>query len=284
MKIKSWKFVIIIAAICTISSAFYITKTLKDVAAIKRDIVKSLLIDCYYTAETYDSKYYPDTTIIFRTFQEENQKCVLTRQSLYGIPAAYTFATAVDPLNSHYSNDFNNSFTGIFGKPIHSSPVLMYDKDDEGKPYKFIQYSPTGVLTAFNKLYIKPTDDFEGYAMKKLYNIACKEYVRDFTKLMAYLMNQKALFTQLGNDYLIKAKTVPQFHPYDVCGGYLEKLFPTEKSKTQFAAFEPSISTATIGSLMRRQCDRTLPIVLSCLKKVLQDYDTEALTLINGKF
>lgn len=284
MKIKSWQLAMIIAALCTICSAFYISKSLKEVAAIKKDLIRSLIVDCYYTPESYDRQYFPDTTIVFRSFQDVNQKCVLTRQQLYGIPAAYIFASAVDPTNSHYSNDFNNSFSGIFGKPIHSSPVLMYDKDDDGKPYKFIQYSPTGVLTAFNRLYIKPSDDFEGYAMKKLYNLACKDYVRDFTKLMAYLMNQKALFTQLGNDYLMKAKTKPQFHPADVCGGYLDKLFPTENSKTQFAAFESSISTATIGSLMRRQCDRTLPIVLSCLKKVLQDYDPEALTLINGKF
>jgi hypothetical protein len=270
---------IAIAAVCVVAfSAFTVNTIIKDV---RKKIFTTYLMDEYYKPDRYDSKIHPDTTITFGPSIDKQGKTVLTK-GLYGLPNAWQYANALDDKNNYDSPEFNKNFTNAFGASLHGKTITMANEYD-GKKEQFVGFSGNGLLAAFNKLYIKPTDDFEGYKMKTIYKFACKDYVRDLTKLMAHLMTKKTLFTQLSNDYLNKAKTTKDFHPQIVLDGYINKLLPG-KEREKFKDFEETVSTNTIGALMRRQMDGSLPTLLNCLKTVLKDYDPEALKFINGTF
>ncbi len=269
-------------------SAFKINQKVKEVSEIKKTLLSSFFKDENYDSQNYNVESYPDTNIVFTPKAESNKKSILSK-TFYGIPAPYTFAEAVDPINGYFSKEFNETFTQTFGKPILGKTITMasfyVDEDTKKKVFsEFTFYDKNGVQAAFDKLYVKPTEDFEGYSMKKLYDLTAKEYMRDFTKLMVYLMNKKPLFIKISADYLAKAKADKNFKPRNVCPGYMKQLFPKELDAKQFTAFQGEIYESTLGSLIRRQCDGTMPVLLNCLKTVLKDYDPEALKLIKGKF
>ncbi len=160
----------------------------------------------------------------------------------------------------------------------------MAQKDDKGKPKIFFFYSVEGVNALFTKLYTKPSNKFESITYQTIYNISLKAYMRDFTKFLAHILGQKATWTMVGNQYLKNAKIKKDFNPYAEMDFAYNKLFTTEASIKKFTNFTAEVSYYDLGTLLRRQCDGTLPTLLNCLKTVLKDYDPEALKLIKGTF
>lgn len=286
---------IIVLATCSLImfSAFKIATAVKDVKEIRNEILGKIFKEEYYQSEYYTAAKFPDTTITFKPTQvregEEFYKCVLTKNNLYGIPYIYSIAKAVDPENSYGTSEYNETFKATFGANILAKRLKMaayyQDEDTKRKVYDtFTLYAKDGVQKAFDKLYVKPTADFEGYSMQKLYKLAAKDYVRDFSKLLVYLLStKKAVFEQAGKTYLLKATTDKDFYHRNVTGPAFKKLFPTEASKMQYPAFSEEINSGVIGSLLRRQCDGTLPTLVNCIKTVLKDYDPEGLKIFAGK-
>lgn len=271
------------------TAAFKIAEGVRDVNEIKKQLVASLIADDYYDSSRYDPASYPDTTISFKVdAKNPDKKSVLMKGGLYGIPSTYVFLNLVDQDNAYDYTAFNKSCVNTFGVPYYGTPVKMasFYTDDNGKKVysNFTYYHKTGVEAIFKKLYIKPTDDFEGYSAKKLYDLVAKDYTRDFAKLLVYLLNtKKAVFTQVSADYLAKAKTDKNFHPNKVLPGYMKKLFPTEASSKAYPAFASYIYENYLGSLIRRQCDGTMPAIVNAVKTILKDYDPEGYKMINGK-
>lgn len=273
--------------------AFKINQKIKNIDEIRNEILSSILKEEYYESELYSVKKYPDTTIIFKPTKvkqgDEFFKCMLTKNNLNGIPYIYPWTRAIDNENVNGSNEFNETFKATFGANITGKKVRMaahyVDENTKKKVYDtFAFYAKEGVQKAFDKLYVKPTANFEGYSMKKLYDLAVKDYLRDFSKLLVYLLNtKKDVFEQASKTYLLKATTDKDFYHGDITEPALKRLFPTEASKLKYPAFSEEINSSIIGSLLRRQCEGTLPTLVNCIKTVLKDYDPEGLKIFAGK-
>jgi hypothetical protein len=290
MKISTKKLLLLAAVGSVVMlSAFKINQKVKQVSEIRNEILDNLLVQRQYSSEDYNAETYPDTTITFNAKEGAEFKAVLTKGNFYSIPYIYPIAKTIDAENSFGTKEYNETFKATFGANILGKNVKMaafYVNDETKKKVydEFTFYAKDGIQKAFDKLYVKPTADFEGYSMKKLYDLAAKDYVRDFSKLLVYLMvTKKAAFEQAGKTYLLKATTDKNFYHRDVCVAASKKLFPTEDSKKQFKAFQDEIYEGTIGSLLRRQCDGTLPTLVNCIKTVLKDYDPEGLKIFSGK-
>jgi hypothetical protein len=280
------KQLIIISVLFVTATAFTLIKPINSTNNIRTSILHSYLVTAY-NSSYYDPKYYPDTSLVFSepfTGEKDPQnKLVLRLMNASGFPSVYGFSGSVS-LDMYYQNDgFNKLFIKQFGKSLFGKHVPM-SKDENGYASTFFFYSPIGIKAAFDKLYVKPNNKLEVATYQTIYNLTAKEYMRDFTKFLAHIMSQKSTLNVLGARYLKNAKANKGFRPNIEANYALEKLFPTDASRQQFPAFTNEIVADDLSTLLRRQCDGTLPTLLNCLKTVLKDYDSEALKLIKGTF
>ncbi len=283
---KMKKKLTIISLIFISATAFTLIKPLNGVDDTRKRIVHSYMISDYNNS-FYDPIFYPDTAVLFSNpddgKKDPNNKLSLRSLHQSGFPSAYGMASAITYDYYYHQKEFDKIFVQKFGKSLFGKHVPMA-KNDNGERPEFFFYSADGLQTAFNKLYVKPTNKFEEIAYQKMYNLTAKAYMRDFTKFLAYIMSQKPTFIAAGNRYLKNAKTSKDFNPYEEMETSFKKLFSTEASTKQFPNFSNEVSFYDLGTLLRRQCDGTLPTLLNCLKTVLKDYDPEALKLIKGTF
>jgi hypothetical protein len=101
-------------------------------------------------------------------------------------------------------------------------------KDENGYVPEFFFYSAEGIQAAFNQLYVKPNNKFEQATYQTIYNLSLKEYMRDFTKYLAYIMGKKQTWVAVGNHYLANAKTVKDFNVWTELE-YAHKSFSQRK-------------------------------------------------------
>ncbi len=282
MKLPSKKFIVIALGCIVVLGAFKTVRYFKTLVDVRKSLFTTFLVDETYTSENYNSSKYPDTTIVFKTTQE--YKTVLMSPKGTAFPSAYQLRASVYNSDDYEELEFESNCMQLFGKQLKAKSVPMAYTYEDGTKKEFTFYSAPGLQAAFDKVYVKPTESFEGYSIRKLYNLTMKEYMHDFTKFMVAVMNNKPAFVKASSDYLLKAKTDKNFDVYLASARALNMVFPTDRSRQQFPNFEDHISSSTMGSLVRRQCDGTLPTMLKCLKTVLTDYDPEALKLINGQF
>lgn len=272
-----------------VSTAFIVVKPLEDTETILYKTVQASLVQEFY-ADYYEAKYYPDTTLLFQNpspnsnEKNKNKKFVVKSLVNSGIPNTNNFEYAFAPETYVHSKEFNEKFIQHFGKGLHGKHIVMAAKDYENKPDIFFFYSAEGIKAAFNKLYPKPNNTFEKVTYQQLYNLTAKAYTRDLTRFFAYLMGKKTIWLEVSNHFLNNAKTNKKFSVHEEEEYAFKKLFPTEASRKQFPNLSEELGAYELGTLLRRQCDGTLPVILSCLKTVLKDYDPEALKLVNGKF
>ncbi len=268
------------------TTAFTVIKTLDTINDTRKKILHGYLI-LQYDRDSEEALNYPDTSILFNNpndgMKDANNKFTLKSLNQSGLLWARNLGSAISSDFYHHNDEFDKIFIQQFGKSIFRKPVSMAQNKDGIKP-EFIFYSTEGIQAAFNKLYVKPTNKFEEYSYQKIYNLTAKAYLRDFTKFLAYIMSKKSIFIAASNRYLKNAKTSKDFYPWHEMYNSYNELFTTEASKKQFPNFTKEVSNSDLGTLLRRQCDGTLPTLLSCLKTVLKDYDPEALKLIKGTF
>jgi len=276
---------IIISAVFIVATAFTLAKPLNNLPQTRNKIVENYLLN-QLNPEYYSPETYPDTTLKFKTldFDKEYPTYNVVKSFKYnGFPSIYGIADAITPDNYYHNDEFNKVFIQQFKKSLFGKHVKMV-KDENGYVPEFFFYSAEGIQAAFNQLYVKPNNKFEQATYQTIYNLSLKEYMRDFTKYLAYIMGKKQTWVAVGNHYLANAKTVKDFNVWTELEYAHKKLFPTETSIKMFPNFSTEISYYDLGTLLRRQCDGTLPTLLNCLKIVLKDYDPEALKLIKGTF
>jgi hypothetical protein len=278
---------IIISVLFITATAFTLLKPIDHYDEMRKNVVQQLFVS-ELNMEYYDISGYPDTTLVFTKPQNQVQyySGKYTLKSLNGIGATGTIwaiSQAVPSDVRYVYSSYNDVFKEKFGVAIHGKSVKMANKYD-GIHEEFLFYNPKGMKVAFDKLYLKPTNSFEKYSYQKIYNLAAKAYVRDLTKYFAYIMSKKTAFVQASTQYLTSAKTNKNFNTYKESEIAFKKIFPTEASRKQFPNMIEEVDYYDFGSIIRRQCDGTLPTILACLKTVLKDYDPEALKLIKGTF
>jgi hypothetical protein len=227
---------------------------------------------------------YADTTVAFLLKVEYSEDMI----KMYAAPKcgwsptfiAYSFYEGLDTAYSNYSPEVVARFKTLFGQDIIKSKIKMAAKDWEGNQMLWPQYSALGINAAFAKLYQKPTGTFQGIGLQKLYNTAMKDYVRDMTNVIMKVMANKPTFEALAKQYMLKATTDPEFDGLSFGGEATTKLgadFSQECLNDYYAQ-------RVVGTMLRRQCDGSLPGLLLNLKTVLKDYDPEYFTKVGTKF
>lgn len=228
--------------------------------------------------EYYYANYYPDTNIVFKNpkpNEETSNKFTIKTGHISSTFSDFTYSVnAEQPVETKI---FDADFKKIFGTALHGNHVKMAKKDYDEKPSIFFFYSPAGLKTAFDKMYVKPGSGFQGYALQKLYNISYRKDVKETIRSLNKLLKNRAVFNQQSSIYLTKAKTDKKFNNNDIEVATYKKLVPTWKMEEGDETKYDSNSKNMLGSLMRRQCDGTLQTLIDSFKLFLKDYDPEAL-------
>ena len=240
------------------------------------EIRNQFLVNSFVTElnrEYYDVNSYPDTNIVFKNPEPENLST-----NKFTIKANYVGSTFADFANSINKGEwvqskiFDADFKKLFGTSIQGNHVKMASTSSV-----FFFYSASGLKTAFDKMYVKPSSGFQGYALQKLYNLSFRKDVNETIRSLNKLLKNRPVFVQQSSIYLTRAKTDKDFNVFAIEGAAYKKLVPTWKMEEDDETKSDSNSRYMLGSLMRRQCDGTLQTLIDGFKVFLKDYDPEAL-------
>jgi hypothetical protein len=136
---------------------------------------------------------------------------------------------------------------------------------------EIVQYDAKGIQAVFNKLYQKPSASFKGIALQRLYNINVKEYARGTVDILVAINFRKSVWDKQVQAYLKEVSTDPDFEMRDFAYETHLRIFNEEKIISTCSPDEIDL----IGTMLRRAGDGTLPVLITCLKTVLKDYDSE---------
>jgi hypothetical protein len=179
-----------------------------------------------------------------------------------------------------YDRNFTDRFKALFGQDILKTKIKMAQKDYEGKNLEWRHYKAEGLKAAFDKLYQKPTDKFHGYPLQKVYNLTCKEYVRGIANLVVKVFSKRPEFDKYAKQYMQDALTKPDFEGQEFGNEVSLKLLGSSEGD----CIDDYYKSRIVGIMLRRQCDGSLPVLLSSLKIMLKDYDPEYFAKVNAKF
>ena len=242
---------------------------------------------------------FPDTSLHYQVFARNNitgyvgyvnlyarRQCSVSPSDIY-----YMFYLPLDT-NAYwnaesfsYNSGIRGEFKHIFGEDILKDQIMLPvgKKGEDSGVYKhvFRFFNGKAFTTAFKILYKKPDAKFNELILQKIYNVTLKDYDRDAGNLISHILTNKKLFKQWADNYILKAKTDTAFDGIT----YADKAGDTLIGKAVY----PKVTCMTwanrlLGIMMRRQCDGTLPDLLTCFKTVLKDYDPEYYSKIKDNF
>lgn len=284
---------IVVLFLLFITASSFTTYLLLDFAKVRNRILESLFISELYRSEdiTYMKENYPDTTILFpnpygldNSNQKENTNIKYVLTNMIGVPYTNSILNHLcgeGDEDGFASPTYDAKFKKEYGVNWEGKSFDMaqdYGKDDSGKTVyaRFTCYNPLAIKAVFTKLYAKPDGKFQKISYKTFYNLVGKNYLRDFTKLLINLrVTQKAKWNAITADYLKQAKTNPNFKVHDLTYKAFDQLFPKPEDAIKYSKFSSPLYSATIGSLIRRECDGSLSAMIDCIKIILKDYDPE---------
>ena len=179
-----------------------------------------------------------------------------------------------------YDESFRARYKSLFGQDIIKARIKMAQKDYENNNMEWRHYSAVGLQAAFEKLYQAPSGTFHGYSLQKIYDASVKKYVHDITMTVVKVMAKRLEFEQYAKQYLQQATTRADFEGQEFGNNVTEKLL----GKSAGDCIDAENQTRIVGIMLRRQCDGSLPVLLSSLKTVLKDYDPTLYKAIQTKF
>lgn len=258
-----------------------------DINSVRNKILKETFVGAFYSegaSQEEIAKYYPDTTITFKSPKDADPKAKYVLQTLNYLPL-YSIPIILADISDSELEDPNFDY-----EKIDKNIKKIYGVSFKGKSIEqangrtFNLYNGAGITAIFNKLYAKPTNKLENVTYQKLYNLCAKKYVRDFLKLMTYLNTTKKTVWNSECTRLFKQiQTNKNFNHFDEYATTANLLFPSEKIRYSFGSYTYDVgSTYSLGPIIRRQLDGSLKSITECLKKIVKDYDPEALKLIKG--
>ena len=270
----------ILSVICIVALSASAFKNFNPPTKIE-EIRNQFLNNAFVTSfdrEYYDVNSYPDTNIVFKNPEPENLSInKFTIKANYVGSTFDDFANSINKEEGIHSKLFDADFKKIFATSIQGNHVKMAQKNYDEKPSIFFFYSALGLKTAFDKMYVKPSSGFQGYALQKLYNLSYRKDVNETIRSLNKLLKNRAVFVQQSSIYLTRAKSDKNFNNYEIEGATYKRLVPTWKMEEDDETKYDSNSKGMLGSLMRRQCDGTLQTLIDGFKVFLKDYDPEAL-------
>ncbi|MEO7312195.1 MAG: hypothetical protein ABIX01_17460 [Chitinophagaceae bacterium] len=266
---------------------FYAFKKYQEIKT-SADVFRSLIYSGIYSYG-YNDTQWPDSAMVVNIPANWDTSRMVTKGplSLCGSSPAYFYRFmaegigAIDPDNG-YSKESLVNFKQAFGKDLMAAQLKTALKNYDKSPVFMNQFKADALKAAFDQLYKKPTDDFDGFALQKIYDIAAKDYFRSCATVVADVMKKKALFAQLATAYKSQALTNKNFYGPSAAADAEKKLLGKDYSNNleciRYGA------DRILGMMMRRQIDGSLQVLLTCVKTVLKDYDPEFYTTIEKKF
>ena len=141
-------------------------------------------------------------------------------------------------------------------------------------------FNADAIQAAFDSLYCKPEKKFKAFTYQQIYDLTLKKFCRESAEIIAQIFKKKPLFEQLSAGYKKSAAENSQFVGTTYTHEATEKIF----GENYYQTFSCSGASYILGTMMRRQCDGSLPVLLKCFKKVLEDYDPDYYKEVKDKF
>jgi hypothetical protein len=224
-------------------------------------------------------KAYPDTLTFFHdttnvekeTYPKEFYLIRTIESSYYSSPA-YTFKYLDVIFKSNFqSNDFEDKFQNDIGLKPFTQTLITADN----KKWNF--WSGIAVEKVFNKYYGSPDNIFENVTYGYIYDIAAKNYMRDYIKILNFLLHEnKEVWKKACDSYYKKAMKDVNFDGNIESSMVVKKLL-NNGAELKLEVIDTNYLYLPVGELMRRQIDNSLPNIIKCIKIILNDYDKEAL-------
>lgn len=288
---KLLKSIAISTLVITICLGFYAFKKYQQIKT-AADVFRDIMYNAIYTSGEEDYAW-PDSALTVKRPRSYDTTQIETRgpSSMCYNSTAYFYsdlATSIgvnDVMTFGYNKNALLNFKQAFGKDLLGPKVLLAAKDYDKKPTYMLQFKADALQAAFEKLYKKPTDDFDGFAMQRIYNIGARDYFRNCAQVIADVMKRKSMFISLSLDYKKQALTKKDFYGPDAGYSAFEKLLGENYAPRQgLEGCMEGTADRVVGILIRRQLDGTLPTLLVCAKTVLQDYDPVFYEKIKNQF
>ncbi len=154
------------------------------------------------------------------------------------------------------------AFQAVFGRPLMTTTTIT-------KAGRLLaSYDPVALAAAFDAVYVAPSESRLGAPMKALYAKTAQAPLARLARDLAALLQKKPKLAA-------EAKKLEQrAHAKD--DGGLDALRASLNVLVDSNDDAARIDPVLVGFVLRRQRDGTLPVVVSSLQRVLQDYDPEA--------
>ncbi len=176
---------------------------------------------------------------------------------------SYCYSYAIINMSSNDLEILERSFKKIFATELISKKIKMKTENDERHPY-FIFYNPSGLLTAFDKIYVKPDTLIFNVRAQEVYDKLLKKYLREKTGKINKILSHSEGLEKIAAVYYKKAITTT-FNAREYLNYHIRK----------FGLGKDSLDERLFGMVIRRKIDKSLPVVIKIINRVLKDYDGE---------
>jgi hypothetical protein len=156
------------------------------------------------------------------------------------------------------------SFKTLFGQS------LVKARSGSGDDTRF-SYNPAALEAAFTKLYVAPSTTVGGVRARVVYDTLFKSYVAQKAQAVAVVLSQKGFLASAAKDFTAQAAN-PKFEGAAWQDALASKLPAPAKENPRL-----------VGTLVRRHADRSLPVVIKILRRILTDYDPKTLESLDAR-
>jgi hypothetical protein len=176
---------------------------------------------------------------------------------------SFCYSYAIINMSSNDLEILERSFKKIFGVALISKKIEINTGNKERHPY-FIFYNPSGLLAAFDKIYIKPDTIVFKTGAQEVYNKLFKKYLREKTLKIKKILSHPEKLEKLSAVYYKKATTTV-FNARQYLNSHIGK----------FGLKRNSMDDRLFGMIVRRKIDKSLPVVIRIINRIIRDYDPE---------
>lgn len=156
------------------------------------------------------------------------------------------------------------AFRDQFGK------ALVKRRSGEGES-ALISYDVAGLQAAFDALYVKPVQTIGGVPAKLVYDSLFKGFVAQKAEWVAHVLAKRPQLAAAARDYVARSAQ-PGFDGWAVADAFAKTLPPSGRGEVRL-----------VGTLIRRQADGTLPVLVRMLRTILSDYDPQTFQRLDAR-
>jgi len=278
-------------------AAFGFTFASLDIGQVKtkENIVDNFIEDLFFKNLYIESDCegrFPDTTVNFSytnswgnqsknyLFSQCCQSPAFIYYDLYGAIDSSAEWSKDYYNDEYYTEGFKNTFKKYFGKDILKEQIKFKSVDYYRRANTLNVFNADAIQSVFDSLYCKPTKKFKGFSYQKIYDLTLKKFCQESAEVIIEILKDKTQFEKLAVNYKEAAAENSQFVGTSYTYQATKKIF----GEYYYQKYPCTGASYILGTMMRRQLDGTLPVLLKCFKKILEDYDPVYYKEMKDKF